>query len=131
LQLWFIFGLGWGAAGIAWAVVIWAVLEVGVLMFIMARRINKLFNRDFFIALFRMGLATFLMSIVTYILVRILGIDFENQTMLMVLPKLAIIGTTSLIIYMGLSHLLKLSEVAPVLTYVKNILTGKKFIVNK
>ena len=131
LQLWFIFGLGWGAAAIAWSVVIWATLEVLVLMFIMSRRIAKLFNRDFFVSIARMTLATFLMSIVTYTLVRTLGIGFQDQTMLMVLPKLALIGAVSLTVYMILSHIFRLSEVTPVLTYVKNILTGKKFITKK
>lgn len=128
LALWFVFGLRWGAVGIAWSQVIWAALEIIVLLFIMARRIKKLFDRTFVMAVLRMILATALMSIVSYVLVRILGINFENQTMLMILPKLAIIGTVSVAVYLGLSYLFKLSEVTPVLNYAKDILTGKKFI---
>jgi hypothetical protein len=69
--------------------------------------------------------------VVTYILVKLLDIEFMNQTMLMILPKLAIIGIASLAVYMALSRWFKLGEVAPVLEYIKGVVTGKKLLKKK
>ena len=38
LEIWFVFGLGWGAAGIAWAQVIWAALEITALFILMSMK---------------------------------------------------------------------------------------------
>ncbi|MCL1876616.1 murein biosynthesis integral membrane protein MurJ [Candidatus Saccharibacteria bacterium] len=131
LELWFVFGLRMGVAGIAWSQVIWAALEIIVLLAIMAIRIKKLFNREFNMSIVRMLIATAIMSLATYILVKMLGLNFDDQTILMVLPKLAIIGVVSLTIYLAASHILKLKEASPVISYLKDIVTGKKFISKK
>jgi len=131
LQLWFVFGLHSGAVGIAWAQVIWAALEIIALFVLMARRIPNLFNHDFWSGVGRMTIATGIMSIGTYALVKMIGLKFVNQTMLMVLPGLAAIGFISMIIYLILSKLLKLSEATPVLNYVKKITLGKLWVGRK
>jgi len=91
-ELWFVFVLHTGAAGIAWAQVIWAALEIGAQSFLMRRRLPDLFGREFWISLAKMLVATAIMSVVTYGLVQILDLEFANQSLMMVLPKLAIIG---------------------------------------
>ncbi len=125
LELWFVFGLGWGAAGIAWSQVIWATLEITALFVIMGRRLPNLFNRKFWSGIGRMAIATALMSIVTYTIVKIIGLEFADQTMLMVLPQLALIGIVSIAAYIGLSKLFKLDEAVPVINYVKKLAFGK------
>lgn len=128
LQLWFVFGLQSGPAGIAWAQVIWAALEVAALFFVMARRIPKLFNRDFWHGVGRMTLATVVASITTYVLVKMMGLEFSNQTMLMVLPQLAMIGIVGMGSYITASKLLRLEESDPVLTYIKKVILGKLWV---
>ena len=124
-ELWFVFGLHVGAAGIAWAQVIWAVLEIGALSVLMSHRIKGIFNHEFWGGLARMLVATAIMSVFTYILVQVLDLEFANQNLMMVLPKLAIIGLVSGAVYLGLSQLFHLAEAAPVIKYLKNIFTGR------
>jgi putative peptidoglycan lipid II flippase len=131
LELWFVFGLHTGAVGIAWTQVIWASLEIIALFVLMARRIPNLLNRDFWSGIGRMVAATGLMSIGTYALVKLIGLEFADQTMLMVLPQLAAIGLVSMAIYVFLSRLFKLSEATPVLNYVKKITLGKLWVGRK
>ncbi len=124
LELWFIFGLRTGAIGIAWAQVIWAALEIIALFALMARRIPSLFNREFWSGVGRMAIATTLMSLATYFFVKVIGLEFTNQTMLMVLPGLAVIAILSFAIYLVISRLFHLSESEPVLNYLKKLLRG-------
>jgi putative peptidoglycan lipid II flippase len=128
LELWFVFGLHAGAVGIAWTQVIWASLEVIALFILMARRIPNLFNRHFWSGIGRMVFATAVMSIATYALVKLIGLEFADQTMLMVLPQLAVIGLGSMMVYVGLSKLLRLDEAVPVLNYLKKIILGKLWV---
>ena len=128
LQLWLIFGLQAGPAGIAWAQVAWAAFEIVALFLIMAKRIPTLFDRDFWAGVGRMAIATAIMSIVTYALVKLIGLEFANQTMLMVLPQLAIIGIISMAVYTWLSKLFKLEEADPVLRHVKKLIFGKSWV---
>ena len=131
LSLWFVFGLHAGAVGIAWAQVIWAALEVVALFAIMARRIPNLFNGNFWSGIGRMVIATGIMSVATYALVKLIGLEFASQTMLMVLPQLAVIGLVSIAIYIGLSKFLRLEEATPVLNYIKKITLGKLWVGRK
>ncbi|MGE5309810.1 MAG: murein biosynthesis integral membrane protein MurJ [Sphaerimonospora mesophila] len=128
LQLWLIFGLQAGAVGIAWAQVAWAAFEVVALFLIMAKRIPTLFNRDFWSGIGRMAVATMIMSVMTYALVKFIGLEFSNQTMLMVLPQLAIIGIISMAFYTWLSKRFKLDEAGPVLRHVKKLIFGKSWV---
>ena len=118
--LWFTFGLNMGIFGLAWAQVIWATLEITALFIVMERRLPKLFNRDFLLAILKMIISTAVMSIITYVLVKTLDLQFIDQTIGMVLPKLAIIGLVSFVIYVGMSYLFGLIEVKPVLESIKN-----------
>ncbi|MDR1969730.1 MAG: polysaccharide biosynthesis C-terminal domain-containing protein [Candidatus Nomurabacteria bacterium] len=131
LLMWFVFGLNAGAVGIAWAQVIWAALEVVALFVLMARRIPNLFNHNFWSGIGRMFIATSIMSIGTYALVKLIGLEFAEQTMLMVLPQLAVIGLVSMAIYVGLSKFFHLDEATPVLNYVKKITLGKLWVGRK
>ena len=128
LEIWFVLGLHTGAIGIAWSQVIWAAMEIIALFVLMAHRIPSLFNRDFWSGVGRMAIATAIMSVGTYGLVKLIGLEFANQTMLMVLPQLAVIGLVSMAIYTALSKFFKLSEATPVLNYLKKITLGKLWV---
>lgn len=131
LELWFVFGLHTGAAGIAWAQVIWAAMELGCLIFLILRRVPDLFDMIFWRAIGRMVAATGLMGIVTYLLVQIINLPFENQNMIMVLVPLAAIGIVSVGAYLGASKLLKIDEVDPMLAKINRILSGRFMIKGK
>jgi len=120
--LWFTFGLDFGAYGLAWAQVIWAVLEVVALFVVMSIRLPKLFDREFGLSILKMIAATFVMSIVTYIMVLLMNLQFIDQSILMVLPQLLAIGVVSAIVYLLMSRILKISEVNPIIERIKKIL---------
>lgn len=130
-EVWFVFGLHTGAAGIAWGQVIWAALELGCLIVLILRRVPDLFNRNFWLAIGRMAIATGLMGIITYAMVRTVNLQFENQNMLMVLFPLGCIGIVSVLVYLGLSKVLKIEEADPILAKLGQIISGRFLIRGK
>jgi len=122
---WFFFGLHVGATAIVWANAIWATLEIAILLMLMAKRLPNLFNREFFTGVTRMVIATFSMAIVTYFLVKVFGLEFVDQNLLMVVLPLGAIGLISLTIYVIISRIFKLEEVTPLIDYLKKILFGR------
>lgn len=130
-EFWFVFGLHTGAAGIAWGQVIWAALELGCLIALILRRVPNLFDRDFWRQIGKMVLATGVMSIVTYLMVRLINLQFEDQNMLMVLVPLCCIGVVSVLAYLGLSKLLRIEEADPILAKIGQIVSGSFLIGGK
>lgn len=130
-EVWFVFGLHTGASGIAWGQVIWAALELIALTGLILRRVPDLFDREFWLAIGRMVLATGLMAVVTYAMVRIINLQFENQNMLMVLFPLGCIGIVSVLTYLGLSKLLRIDEANPILAKLGQIVSGQFLIKGK
>lgn len=123
--LWFTFGLGLGAFGLAWGQVIWATLEVAALFIIMNIRLSKLFDREFGVSILRMAIATLIMSIATYALVSILELRFVDQNILMVVPQLLLIGVASAAVYLFVSWLLKIAEADPIIERIKTVIFPK------
>ena len=122
LALWFTFVLNAGVYGLAWAAVLTSVTEVVVLFTIMERRIKGLFSKEFVGGLLRMVTATTLMGIVTYCMVALLPLNANDQSFFSAFPKFSLIVAVSLISYIIISRLLKLSEVNPIIKRIKNIL---------
>lgn len=118
----FTFGFHMGPYGLAWAQVLWAALEIAALFVIMSRRIPKLFDKAFYAAVVRMVFATLIMGAVSYFLVTTLDLEFDDQSLMAVLPKFAVITIVSFAVYLGLSRIFKLSEANPVIRYIKKIL---------
>jgi putative peptidoglycan lipid II flippase len=123
--LWFTLGLGMGAYGLAWAQVIWAVLEVAALFAVMSARLKGIFDKDFGRTVLKMLLATGVMSIATYLTVLITGLRFDDQNILMVLPQLLLIGVVSVIAYLAMSQVLKLDESQPIIDKIKKFFLPK------
>jgi len=124
LAVWFTLILDRGPYGLAWAQSIVAMTEVGILFFIMARRIPDLFNLTFMHAIGRMLIATALMGIITYILVKIFPLRGADQKFFETLPKFVLIALVSLGSYVWISRSLKLTEANPVIKRVKSVLFG-------
>lgn len=124
LAVWFTLILDRGPYGLAWAQSIVAMTEVGILFFIMARRIPDLFNITFMHAIGRMLIATALMGIITYVLVKIFPLRGADQKFFETLPKFVLIALVSLGSYVWISRSLKLTEANPVIKRVKSLLFG-------
>jgi hypothetical protein len=114
-----------GAYGLAWAQAIWATLEITALFVIMNRRMPKLFDRQFGTTILKMMVATLIMSIETYIMVSIMGLRFDDQNILMVLPQLLLIGGVSAVVYLIVSYLMKLEEATPVIAKISKFFLPK------
>lgn len=122
LAIWFTFGLDAGVYGLAWAAVIASILEVVILFYIMERRIKNLFDTKFVGAVVRMASATGFMGIVTYIMVALFPLSADDQSFFSSFPKFALIVAVSIISYIIICRLFKLSEVNPIIARIKNIL---------
>ena len=122
LAVWFTLGLGLGVYGLAWAAVIVAAVELGILFFIMSRRIPGLFDTVFIHAIARMASAAGFMTIVTYVAVVMFPLGANDQSFLASFPKFSLISFVSLAAYVVFSYLLRLEEVAPILSRIKKIL---------
>ena len=124
LEIWLVFGWHMGAGGIAWAQVIWALLELTSLTVLILRRVPNLFDSEFWHKISRMLIACGVMSVVTYLMVQRINLKFENQNMIMVLIPLAVIGTVSTLVYLGVSRLLRIEEAEPIITKLGRIVSG-------
>lgn len=122
LAIWFTLGLNLGVYGLAWAAVVTSILEVIILFRVMSRRITDLFDKPFVNALVRMASAAGFMGIITYILVALFPLSAADQSFFSAFPKFALIVGISLIFYILICRIVKLSEVEPILKRVKNIL---------
>lgn len=123
--IWFTMGLNMGPYGLAWAQVIWAGLEVVALFVIMIKRLPNLFNREFGMTILKMILATLIMSIVTYVMVLLVGLRFDEQNIMMVVPQLLLIVIVSAGTYLLTSFLLKIEEANPIIDKIKNFFLPK------
>ena len=125
LEIWLVFGWHMGAGGIAWAQVIWALLELTSLTVLILRRVPNLFDSEFWHKISQMMIACGVMSVVTYFMVQRINLKFENQNMIMVLIPLAVIGTVSILVYLGVSRLLRIEEVEPIIAKLGRIVSGR------
>ncbi len=125
LEIWLVFGWHMGAGGIAWAQVIWALLELTSLTVLILRRVPNLFDSEFWHKISRMLIACGVMSVVTYLMVQRINLKFENQNMIMVLIPLAVIGTVSILVYLGASRLLRIEEAEPIVAKLGRIVSGR------
>jgi len=115
LAIWFTAQLNMGAYGLAWAQSIVAFIEVVVLFVIMSRRIPGLFDTIFIGAILRMMSATGFMAIGTYISVKLFEFNATDQSFFGPFLRFALIVTISAAIYVGVSKVLRLKEVDPIL----------------
>lgn len=125
LEIWLVFGWHMGAGGIAWAQVIWALLELTSLTVLILRRVPNLFDGQFWHKISQMLIACGVMSVVTYLMVQRINLKFENQNMIMVLIPLAVIGTVSILVYLGVSRLLRIEEAEPIIAKLGRIVSGR------
>jgi len=124
LAVWFTLVLHMGVYGLAWAASIVAIVQVVILLFVMSKHIKGLFDGVFVHAIARMASATGFMTVVTYVLIAMFPLNATDQSFIASFPKFGFIVGASLLFYMALSKMLKLSEVDPVISRTKKILFG-------
>ena len=124
LAIWFALTLKMGAYGLAWAQSLVAMVEVGILFFIMAKRINGLFDRVFVHAVARMVSATGFMSVVSYTSVQLLQLQNSDQSFYATFPKFCVIAGISMASYVLFCQMLKLEEARPIVARARKILFG-------
>jgi len=122
LAIWFSMGLSMGVYGLAWAAVIVSAVEVGILFFIMSRRINGLFDTVFVNAVTRMASAAGFMAIAAYILVSMFPLNAADQSFFSSFPKFTLIVGSSAVVYIIICRLFRIEEVNPILKRIRTIL---------
>lgn len=122
LAIWFSMGLSMGVYGLAWAAVIVSAVEVGILFFIMSRRINGLFDAVFVNAVTRMASAAGFMAIAAYALVSMFPLNAADQSFFSSFPKFTLIVGISAVVYIIICRLFRIEEVNPILKRIRTIL---------
>lgn len=122
LAIWFSLGLDMGVHGLAWAAVTVSIVEVGILFYLMSKRIKGLFDKRFLSAIGRMASAAGFMSLVTYLTVTMLPLSATDQRFFDSFPKFVLISGISALTYLLFSYLFKLREVDPVFNQIRKIL---------
>lgn len=122
LAVWFTLGPpAAGVYGLAWAAVITSFTEVVILFYIMSKRIKGLFDVDFTSAVTRMASAAGLTAVVTYFMVVMIPLRADDEGIFVSFPKFALIALVSGLFYLLFCYLLKVSEVTPILSRIKQL----------
>lgn len=121
------FFLDFGPEGLAFATSISALFEVFVLAWLQNHSMQgKLFNKEFWIAIIKITIASVLAAIVSYILTKALPLMATDNSFFATFPKFCVITFSSLIVYVVACLVLRVEEVQPVVrkigeTLFKNI----------
>ena len=122
LSVWFYF-LGWGVDGLGLAQSIGAVLEIIILLVILQKRSDqKLLNKNFWWAMGRMIFATAIVACVAFSMTKFVPLMATDTSLVITIPKFALIAGVSILAYLVASYFLNLREAQPVFQYLKRIL---------
>ena len=111
-----------GAYGLAWAQAIGAVLEIVILLFLMRKRINGLFDTQFLSGIFRMVIASAIAGLICYLLVARMPLLGSDLRFFSTFPKFIFIGLVSSATYVLVAKLLKLEEAEPIISQIKKMI---------
>ncbi len=113
----------YGIIGLPIAQAVVAILEVAILLVILLRRFPGTLDRVFLGALWRMLSAFGITFWVTWLLRReLFELGAQDRGFLTVIPKLALLSTIVLLVYVIISWLFKLEEVEPIIAKLRTIL---------
>lgn len=111
-----------GAYGLAWAQAIGAVLEIVILLFLMRKRIDGLFDTQFLSGIFRMVIASAVAGLICYLLVARMPLLGSDLRFFSTFPKFIFIGLVSSTTYVLVAKLLKLEEAEPIISQIKKMI---------
>lgn len=122
LSVWFYF-LGFSVEGLGAAQSIGALLEIIILLWILQRRSGrKLLNKNFWRAISKIGFATIIVSCVAFSMTKFVPLMATDTSLVITIPKFALIAGVSIIAYLLASFFLNLPEAQPIFNYMKKIL---------
>lgn len=128
--IFFIRKMGMGVEALAIAQTISAIVESGILFFVLVKQNRGLIDRDFVISFIKTMAISFVVAVVTYTLVILIPLTREDNSFFSVFPKFAFISLVSLGLYLLLSYLLKMDEARAIIRRVKSLLLRSN-VVNK
>ena len=111
---------GWGVDGLGIAQSIGALIEIVILLSILQRRSGgEILNGEFWKALFRMLFATLICGCVAFSMTKFVPLMATDTSLVITIPKFALIGIVSLMAYLAASYFLNLPEAGPIIEYIK------------
>lgn len=115
--------LGWGVDGLGVAQSIGAILEIIILLGILQRRSRgEALNKDFWQAFIRMIFASVIAGCVAFSMTKFMPLMATDTSLVITIPKFLTISGVSVIAYIIASYFLSLTEVQPIVNYLKKIL---------
>jgi putative peptidoglycan lipid II flippase len=127
LAIWFTTQLDMGVYGLAWAQSIIAVIEVVILFVIISRRFANPFTTEFWRVTTKMFIAAAVTGFVCYILVSLLPLTTNDQSVTTTIPKFGFITMLSGVAYLLACRALKIPEATPVISAFRSILFARLF----
>lgn len=111
----------YGVVGLAISQSIVAFLEVVILGIIMVKKDPKILQKSFVTAVLRIVSTTGFTIVTASVMVTILPLD-PNDRGLTLLVKLGIISATTIMVHVGISWIMRLDEVQPVIAKIKKVI---------
>lgn len=118
----FIFRFGWGIKGLAIAVSISSMIQLGLLLVLLNKSVGGFDQRKIVPPFAKIGLASLIMGIFLWVPMRFLDRYILNTTHTVELIILAVVASvTGLVFYVILSYLLKIEEFSAVVSLIKRL----------
>ena len=115
--------LDWGVDGLGIAQSVGALVEIIILLAILQKRSRgEILNKTFWKAFGRMLFATAIAGCVAFSMTKFLPLRATDTSLVITIPKFAIIALTSFLAYFVASYFLNLEEVEPIAKYFRKIL---------
>ena len=114
---------GFGPDGLGWAQSIGALAEIVILLTILnARAKFQLLDKTFWLAIFRMLIASFFTAIAAYFMTKLFPLRSTDNSIISTIPKFILISVFAGLVYLISSYLLNLSEVVPIFEKVSSLI---------
>ncbi len=120
--IFFIKRLGMGIEALAIAQTISAVVESGILLFVLMKQNRNLIDRGFIKTVIKIIVISLAVGVVTYAMVVLMPLTREDNSFFSVFPKFALITAVSLGLYLLLSYIFKMDEAESIVRRVKSLL---------
>ena len=127
----FIRRLGMGIEALAIAQTISAVVESGILLFVLIKQNRNLIDADFVKTFIKIVAIGAVVGVVTYLLVKALPLTIDDVSFFSVFPKFLLVTLLPMALYTFLSYLLKLDEAKIIVRRLRRILFGVNFKIRK
>lgn len=114
---------GYGPEGLAYALSFSSLVEVSLLLFIQNREMKgKIFDKAMVNSLLRILAASIIAGLVSYVMTKLMPLLASDNSFLSTFPKFCVICAVSLTAYIGACVVLKVEEVKPVISKIRNVL---------